>query len=52
MPKQITSTDWHLEGVSVETRQFIAAYATLRNLTQGAALTELIAIARQHVSLL
>lgn len=52
MPKAITSTDWHLEGVSVETRQFISAYAHLNNLNQGDALNELIKIVRQYVSLL
>jgi hypothetical protein len=52
MPKQITSTDWHLEGVSVETRKYITLYANLHNLTYGAALNELIKIVQQHVKLL
>lgn len=33
--KAITSTDWHLEGVSVEVRRQIAAYAQLCGAKQG-----------------
>jgi hypothetical protein len=29
MPKQITSTDWHLEGVSVEARKLVETYTSL-----------------------
>jgi hypothetical protein len=33
--RDITSTDWHLEGVSVEARRLVAAYAQLCGLPQG-----------------
>ena len=33
--KDITSTDWHLEGVSVEMRKKTAAYALLCGVKQG-----------------
>jgi hypothetical protein len=34
--KDITSTDWHVEGVSVEVRRQTAAYAALTSVKQGA----------------
>lgn len=47
--RKITSSDWHLEGVSVKTRRFVAAYAKLRNIYQGQAVEELIQIASSHI---
>jgi hypothetical protein len=42
MAKDITSTDWHLEGVSVEVRTLIASLAKLRKSNQGAVVDDLL----------
>lgn len=40
MSKEITSTDWHLEGISVTLRRKVAAYAKLTGVKQGAVVEE------------
>ena len=52
MPKQITSTDWHLEGVSVEVRRAVKAYAELHGMKPGQAADELLRSALQKLKLL
>ena len=42
MAKEITSTDWHLEGVSVEVRNLIAALAKMRGTKQGELVDDLL----------
>ena len=42
MAKEITSTDWHLEGVSVEVRNLIAALAKIRGTKQGELVDDLL----------
>jgi hypothetical protein len=42
MAKQITSTDWHLEGVSVEVRRLVATLAGMRSTKQGELVDELL----------
>jgi hypothetical protein len=42
MAKEITSTDWHLEGVSVEVRTLIASLAKLRKSNRGAVVDDLL----------
>jgi hypothetical protein len=37
MAKGITSTDWHLRGVSVEMRKLVNAYCEMTDLQQGEA---------------
>jgi hypothetical protein len=52
MPRPITSTDWHLEGVSVEVRKATALYATLHDLKHGPAADELLRESLQRHGLL
>ena len=42
MAKEITSTDWHLEGVSVEVRNLVAALAKMRGTKQGELVDDLL----------
>ena len=42
MAKEITSTDWHLEGVSVEVRNLVAALAKMRGSKQGELVDDLL----------
>jgi hypothetical protein len=42
MAKEITSTDWHLEGVSVEVRRLVATLAGIRGSKQGELVDELL----------
>ena len=42
MAKQITSTDWHLEGVSVEVRRLVATLAGMRSTKRGELVDELL----------
>jgi hypothetical protein len=42
MAKEITSTDWHLEGVSVEVRRLVAAYCSMSHTNQGALVDRLL----------
>ncbi len=42
MAKEITSTDWHLEGVSVEVRNLVAALAKMRGTKHGELVDDLL----------
>lgn len=42
MAKKITSTDWHLRGVSVEVRKLVNAYCAMTGQQQGEAVEQLL----------